>query len=226
MEKKPLLTPSKTRALRKYLTGLANIELYFPMDETTGTTATNRAAGSLGARNGTISGATIGQSGIRGNGYSFDGVNDVITTTYNPFTAPVTFGGLAYRNTNVSGDCLIGGDNANMAIVRINSGGNNVSFWANSSSSTTTFNNAARVGEWFAWALTYDGSSAKLYINGQLVASNSYSVAFQSGNVYRIGAWSAALSDPFIGLMQHMFIASRILSPEEIQKIAKLANLG
>ena len=48
---------------------------YYNFDETSGTTATD----SLSANAGTITGATINQTGIIGKAYSFDGTGDYVT---------------------------------------------------------------------------------------------------------------------------------------------------
>lgn len=68
-------TASET--LSSFITALANLKAYYPLDEASGN-AINKAPATLGTLDGTVSGATRGAAGQSGNAYSFDGINDEI----------------------------------------------------------------------------------------------------------------------------------------------------
>lgn len=73
------LSPSRSKRLSNYIKHLPNLVAYYPLNETDGSTAYNKAPATLGTLNGSITSATIGQNGKVGKAYSFNGTSSVIT---------------------------------------------------------------------------------------------------------------------------------------------------
>lgn len=71
---------------------------------------------------------------------------------------------------------------------------------------------------WYHLAATYDGSSIKLYLNGELDASYSISGQIETNNYpVRIGNWLWNDWDRFNGVLDEVALHDRALSHEEIQ---------
>jgi hypothetical protein len=73
------------------------------------------------------------------------------------------------------------------------------------------------VGQWQHVAATYDGSVARIYINGVQEASTTFTGNVGNSNTWRIGAYGAPASGFFDGLIDNVRIYDRALSPDEIQ---------
>ena len=72
-------------------------------------------------------------------------------------------------------------------------------------------------GQWQHLTATYDGSTARFYIDGTEVANRPVSVSIGSSNNWRIGAYGASLGGFFDGLIDNVRIYNRALTPTEIQ---------
>ncbi len=72
------------------------------------------------------------------------------------------------------------------------------------------------VGAWQHVAATYDGTTARLYVDGALVASRAYGANVGDSNVWRIGAYGGAAGDFFDGLIDEVRIYDRVLSAAQI----------
>lgn len=70
------LYPIRSKRLYNYITRLPNLKAYYPMWEQDGNVCHNYAPETRGTLNGTITGATVGQSGQIGKAYSFDSDDD------------------------------------------------------------------------------------------------------------------------------------------------------
>ena len=66
-------------------------------------------------------------------------------------------------------------------------------------------------------AATYDGTTARIYIDGTLAASSTYTGNVGGSNTWRIGAYGSTAGGFFDGLVDDVRIYSRALSPTEIQ---------
>lgn len=198
---------------------------YWPLAEASGTTAADVSGNS---RNGTYAGGVAFlQQGATGDGSTavlLDGVDDRITTTYNPFTpsSTRTFGGWAYRRTNTTADCLIGSDAAsNHVRLRCVAGTNDLEYTNNNTAQGATWAGVVPLAAWFHWLVVYNDSnrSATLYINGvsqgtqTLVGSTS---GFQAapGNIAFGGRGTSGLSDPFDGYLAHVAVWSAALTQD------------
>jgi hypothetical protein len=72
-------------------------------------------------------------------------------------------------------------------------------------------------GQWQHLTATYDGSTARFYIDGTEVANRPVSVSIGSSNNWRIGAYGSSPSGFFDGLIDNVRIYNRALTPTQIQ---------
>ena len=72
-------------------------------------------------------------------------------------------------------------------------------------------------GQWQHLAATYDGTTARFYIDGVEVASRTVSGGVGTSNIWRIGAYGSAAGGFFDGLIDNVRIYSRALSDAEVQ---------
>ena len=156
---------------------------------------------------------------------AFDGSDDRITTTYNPFTnaSTRTYMGWANRTTSTSADTLFSGSVASPAVLALSSGSQNVT-WKPQNSTTTTWT-AAWPGnaQWVHWALVFnEGTDAvSLFINGALVTATTNAQAYNAtpGNLV-IGARQST-TDPFVGSMAWFSVHEKALTAEEISAASR-----
>ena len=71
-------------------------------------------------------------------------------------------------------------------------------------------------GEWHHVAATYDGTTARLYVDGKLAASLPFSGNVGDSNTWRIGAYGANPVGYFAGLIDEVQIYDRALSSDEV----------
>lgn len=205
--------------------------LWWALDNITGTTDL-----SGNGRNGTGAGSiTIGNfasvpPGFLGGNLSteFDGTDDRITSTFDPFVDSTTrtYVGWALRDTSTTADCIFGSDSTTplyFGFLAANPTG--LFFTADNFVNPVTFASVwPGNGVWGHWALTFDegANTIKLHVNGALVSSQSYSIGHPPGNV-KLGASGTAASSAFDGKMADFAIYTRALSTAEI---AALYNQG
>ena len=72
-------------------------------------------------------------------------------------------------------------------------------------------------GQWQHLAATYDGTTARFYIDGVMVASRTVSGGVGTSNIWRIGAYGSVAGGFFDGLIDNVRIYSRALSDAEVQ---------
>ena len=73
------------------------------------------------------------------------------------------------------------------------------------------------VGVWQHIAATYDGSTARFFLDGVEVASSPFTGLVGNSNTWRIGAYGATPSGFFDGLIDNVRIYDRALVAAEIQ---------
>ena len=208
--------------------------LFWPLDAISG--ATDRSGNS---RNGTGAGGVVvggppAPSALPASSTDFDGTDDLITSSYNPFTNGTTrtFAGWAYCDTNSGLNSLMGSGAAagSQVLLRLSSGGQNVVFGSQGSTGAVTWTSAWPGNtQWVHWVLIFDegGDTASLYINGALTSAQAITRAYAAspGN-FRAGAQNSTGADPFDGKMAHVAVFERALTPGEILTIYKAGAAG
>jgi hypothetical protein len=181
---------------------------WWKFDETSGITATDSSGN---GNNGTVYGATWS-----GGVLSFDGVNDYVVVP-NLDRNQFTFTAWIKRDRiNVAvQDRLIMSVNSNGWGIGFNP--NNTFFLtkvaASQIDSTTPITDTTG---WHFLVVTYDGSNARFYIDGNLDSSPAYSTTFSSGGGnYTIG--SRLTAEYFQGVMDEVKIYNYVRSATDIQ---------
>ena len=238
-----LIVPNET--LTSYIRGLSGLVAYYPLDELSGNVANDKSGNGL---NGTITGATVGQAGKVGKAYSFDGTGDYVALPQGggiPFYDNTVFSisMLVYKDTLTSeifmfaegssadndpaytvGMVDSAGSNKVRIFIRNDAGG----VLVNAVKSTAVVSLAA----WHHIVWIDDNGTCKLYIDGveddNSVSGNfDYTRGTLTLNKSTIGALiRSAVSNLWIGDMQHVAIFNKALTAGEILKLAKLAGLA
>jgi hypothetical protein len=207
--------------LKKMSSGLTSgLVSYYKMDETSGSTMVD----SHGTNNGTISGATINQTGKVGKCYSFDGVNNYVATASNLGISGNQVrsfcGWLKSSKTNYSTEGYFfsaGGDGPNLhfgCAARGNPATWNVTegnVWRNTGSSVST--------DWTHVVVTYDQSNIRTYINGSLVDTFSYSSSNITNAPLYLSRYLGSSTAWFQGLIDEVGIWNRALTASEISEL-------
>src|SRR6266545_5835103 len=72
-------------------------------------------------------------------------------------------------------------------------------------------------GQWQHLAATYDGTTARFYIDGTEVANRTFTGTVGNSNVWRVGAYGSSPGGFFDGLIDDVRIYNRALSAVEVQ---------
>lgn len=193
-----------------------------------------------GSNHGTLQNGATFASGMVAQAFSFDGVDDEVTV--NSFSPGNTVTLDAWLNPST----LTGGfsDAGLPGVTRRTAAGGLSSFadWsiglyggklgalyrpAGGGIAVLQSNIVVQTGNWYHVALTLDGTTARLYVNGALQASgatDSYSVSpdFQIGGAF----CSNCTGDNFAGLVDEVEVFNRALSQTEIQSIFNAGSAG
>lgn len=177
--------------------------------------------------NGTLSGNATRGSGVLGQGLNLENANSYAVVENNPslnITQEITLAAwirpkvqgtqrIIYKLTGSAGfELFLANPNPQQFSVRFN---NNASLRVNSSSSYMNFLN-----KWVHVAATYDGSTIKLYINGNLEASVNAAFSIQSNTSDLIIGASGTGTDRFNGSIDEVIIHNKALSESEILQLA------
>jgi VCBS repeat-containing protein len=174
-------------------------------------------------RTGTVSGATWSTAGRNGGALSFDGVNDIVTIadhnsldlttgmTLEAWVRPSTVsGGRTVLMKNRSGGLaysLLAGDAASLPAGYVRT----------TSDQNATGTTAIGINVWTHLAVTYDGTTLRLYVGGVEVASRALSGAMVvTTNALTIGGNTLGVGY-FQGLIDDVRIYNRALTAIEIQ---------
>jgi hypothetical protein len=208
---------------------------YWKFDEGSGTYATD----SSGSGNtGTLTNGPAWVDGKFGKALSFDGIDDYVQVPQSnslDVTAEVTVEAWVYPRAYVSSE----GDNSHIVSRCATNGGSVYVLMTYSSTSTKAgyavnqmpFHHASSadlpLNTWTHLTMTYDGSSVKLYINGQFDSSYAQSGPIETtSNWLAIGCKPPASDYPppigriyafFNGMIDEVRIYNRALSQQEIQ---------
>jgi uncharacterized repeat protein (TIGR02543 family) len=189
----------------------------------------NTALDIMGVNNGTLkNGATFSPSGMVGQAFSFDGVDDYVQVddsatlritnqiTIDAWIKPSSLGG------RVVDKILAGGGNGYL----LDTYGSRIRFIVDSMS--VNGGTSLTPGVWTHIAATYDGSSLKVYLNGVLdgTFTPASPPAIPTNNLpLRIGADSNG-SSLFTGLIDEVEIFNRALSVGEISALHNAGSAG
>jgi hypothetical protein len=237
MAQQTLLSLSRQKRLYNAILHLDPIA-YLPLNENDGSVALNHAPKNRYALTGATSGATIGQPGIAGKSYSFDGVNDFVEVPDSGgilnFTGSRTVIMLVKLRSKGANRVFFSSDGAGAAffslmrlqfntggttfIVTIKSGGNDFSLNSNFSPALDT---------WYLLATVYDAATTKLYIYVNGVEKNSTTVTLEEVTLVktRIGTYGgSAVYGDFYG--QHVAWINAAVPASKILRLARIAGLA
>lgn len=230
-----LLSPQRQRRLSNYIKHLSGLIAYYPLNETDGVTAYNRAPATLGTLNGTTTGATIGQAGKVGKAYSFDGVNDEVNISASPTTVNNNFSALALVKPTMpqatgliffNGDDSAGGWGFGVGDTADASGSKLIGLyggvaWLDSSVTLTD-------GVWTYIGFVRRSGSLYFYKDGVEIDPSITSTPNTVTNRADIGVQYSGGSRQreAQAIIQHLGVWNRALSATEVLKIARLAGLA
>ena len=192
----------------------------YAFDEASGTVATDLSGN---GHPGTIQNA-VRSPGHFGGSLSFNGTNAYVDLpplgTF--YKSGFTLEAWVKKDTASKGDAAVAG-------TWTGSGGGGPMLWfdyasshldltlSQSGSNFLDSGQLATAGQWQYLTGTFDGTTAKLYVNGSLVASKAFSGNVGDSNTWRIGAYSDSPAGFFDGTIDELRIYNRALGPSEIQ---------
>ncbi|MBU2526745.1 MAG: T9SS type A sorting domain-containing protein [Bacteroidetes bacterium] len=158
---------------------------------------------------------------------TFDGFDDFVRTDNAPvlntnFTMMGWIRTLGPNATSSDQTIVSNTDGGNGFLWVIRNNGRFQSSWAGGGSNTIESSVNIPVNEWHHLAVTFDGTLARLYIDGVLDKSEPKNVPAVFSNVFSIGAefrTQADIRNFFNGNLEEIRIWDRTLSPEEIRFI-------
>jgi hypothetical protein len=162
-----------------------------------------------------------------GTALDFDGVNDYLTMPSNNAGAPLT---QVTIETWINVPTISGYGNGFYDILRSNSGapllfafqndGTILSFGAGLSTYAeldVAINKVDYENQWVHVAITYDGSTKKMYRNGVLIGSAAATGNISSSSIFYIGSADAVPNEALKGKMDEFRVWNRALTQTEIQ---------
>jgi chitodextrinase len=189
--------------------------------EGSGTTVTDFSGN---GNTGTISGATWTTQGKYGNALSFDGVNDLVVINGSAslnVSSAMTLEAWIYPAASQSGWRTILQKQVDAYFLNASHSGGPLrpagGATINSSVRYVGASSASPVNTWTHVALTFNGSTLQLYVNGSPVASQSTSGTIQTtSNALRIGG-NVPYGEYFNGRIDEVRVYNRALTQAEIQ---------
>lgn len=149
--------------------------------------------------------------GSTGPDTAWEGTANASVSSKGPFAngSVRTFEGWANRDTNGSRDALFGGATSTGCAVILETGSQNVMFFADRGNHSYVFTGAwPGNGQWVHWLVVFDesGDTVKLYINGAFVSSLAATDPYNAspGN-FEIGT-TRTTDDPFDGKIAHVAV--------------------
>lgn len=201
-------------------------DIYWRLNETaSGTIVDSAAGGSTGNQAGTV---TRGQAPAIGTGTSttFNG-STALVVAQEPWTAPTAYSAeLWFKTTTTRGGTLIGFGNTTSGlstsydrhVVMQNDG--KVQFGSGQPQTTLVTPTAYNDGQWHHVVATQNGTGMKLWIDTQLVGSNSMAAAENYRGYWRIGAdrtWGSTTSNYFAGTLDEVAVYPTALSEQRVR---------
>lgn len=202
---------------------------HYPLDEDSGTTAYDHTGN---GNNGTVTGATVGATGLLGGtAYSFDGTDDSVVPpdrTNSAYSIMAWFTADSFTNKGTvicynQGDLLLRNDTAGNLEYYHRDGGSTYQLIHEEPISTAT---------WYHTVQTWDGSTATAYIDGVSVGNQAISGLANdttTTTAFGIGAEhpGTTLEDKhFDGRINGVRVYDHALTPAEIQYLYDVSTTG
>ncbi len=209
------LTKEEVKSL--WATGTA----YYPFETGFGSTVYD----SFGNNGGTINGAKWSSQGYYDNTLDFDG-SDNVEVPHNSnlnITDEITLDAWIYPDTFSGEDFIVNKyDWSNSTGYSLGLDSGQLLFKMGDGSSLHTLrSNSMSTGEWHHVIGTYDGSTMKVYVDGQEEGANSVSFTIDpSTNPLVIGEASDSSGYYFDGKIDEVRVFSKALTPEQVSMIA------
>lgn len=201
---------------------------YWKLDESTGDIANDS---SRGDNNGTLSPAAPNGPGKlpdsscwAGGCFNFDGTDDYIslsgpTNTNNAFTWAARI-----YPTNVTKDQMFMGGNlsgvSNAFYFRLYQSRLFVSIHTGAQQTLQAPSSSALAnGKFYFVSAVYDGSTLRLYQDGEEVASSTLNATLSTWGIGRIGRWTDSDQRSFVGRIDDVRIYNRALTEKEIEQL-------
>ncbi len=194
----------------------------------------NNALDRVGTNNGTLENGAAYAAGKINQAFSLDGGDDYVNIPHDaslsiPLTSPMSFDLWVYR-TSASGTQHIFSKrnecdwfNYQLAFVE----GTGLYFGWNAFQINSTGGAAdLPLNTWTHIAGTSDGTTLKLFINGQLAASGAGTLGPENDDPLKLGAAGTCGTALFSGLLDEMMIYHRALSADEIAALYNAGSAG
>jgi hypothetical protein len=192
----------------------------YGFDEGTGTTTADKSGNGNTA---TIVGSTW-TVGRFGEALSFDGVNDrvdlpALGTFYDTrFTLSAWVKKSSTKNDGGIVGSWVGGSQAGGPMLWVHSSVGRYHLTLNRTQSTYLDSGRSPTpGQWQYVAATFDGATARFYVDGVETASRAYTGNVGDSNTWRVGAYGPGPTGFFDGVIDEVRVYSRVLSAAEIQ---------
>lgn len=220
--------------LLQAILNIANIKHYYPLNET----VSGDARDIVNGVDGTVAGATIAQTGKAGRGYSFDGVNDKITTAaWSTASSNITMGAIFKSDdytknaqTIMSNGIGTNGTGRGYSIVlsgNATTDGSIMLLDHNVKWVDTTYNIQDNNPHFIVLVLNSSGFPV-VYVDGAVVfnpGSNTFSAPNGAGSLIGEGG-DGSFPRWAKGTIQHAFYLSRAMTDTEILNLARIAGLA
>ena len=204
---------------------------YWALDETAGLTAFDSA----GSHDGRLYGnpTWLPQGGMIDGALQFDGVDDYVDCgTFNPSAATgqltvclwAKWNGLTGSFQGLIGKRDTWEDSHMMWQLEASRDDGMVGFFREGSGRRDGF--VLPVGQWVHIAATCDGSTARLYLDGQQVVSGPMTFGYDTAAALVFGACEKDGGNPFNGMLDDVQLYDRVLNAQQIQAVMGLSIPG
>lgn len=185
-------------------------------------TGDDTANDSTGVYSGTLVNGATYATGKIGSSFSFDGINDYMSTATNsPINSslPHTYSCWVKASSN-SGTKILMGNGTSMIGFR---GGNNLTFFQYYVNAESNSNYSLAINTWYHISVVYKGTSfgannVLFYVNGSLVYTGSLSMPSGVGKIY-LGSNNAGSGGFYGGLIDEAGAWNRALTSAEVTEL-------
>ncbi len=155
-----------------------------------------------------------------------DGAGDYVVTPVTPGTGPLSVAVWVkrYATGGVSNDrvfdCFDGAPTNGFALLQPNNGKSFRFDSYNSGALQASIGTGdLELNRWYHVVCTFETNSAKIYVNGVLIASDTSCALSQTTNVLRIGTRSDMASSYLFGMLKDFLYYNRVLTLTEIENL-------